>query len=354
MPKHTPSPAAARSTTGRWLLAGWHLVQAGVLLYGLGTSGYVLARIAAGERWNVVAFANNFVPWWALGGAAAACVGLVPRRRWLLVPPNVPVIVLFVASYGPMLLPHASGAGTSGAPTLIAATYNIKASQSDPARVLDVIAGLDADIVGLQELGPDHAARLDETLAERYPYRVLVPELPTAGVGLLSRWPVVDHTVFRPLPDSMFSLRAVLDVGGVPVTVYVVHPSPPRNVLLPVTYDDDRRNTEIAILRGEYLLAERGPVIVLGDFNMSDQSTPYHQMTALLSDAFREAGRGLGFSFPDVGRGMPPLLRIDYVWHSAQFAALDARAGTDSGTSDHRPVIATLALKPEFAGQPEG
>ena len=342
-----------RSFLTRLLLASWHLVQAAVLLYGLSMCGYLLARAAIGERWNVVAFANNFVPWWALGGAVAAGIALVSRRRWLLIPPNAPIIVMFVVSYGYLLLPRESEAGPADhGPALTAATYNIIASQSDPAHVVDVIADLDADITGLQELGPQHAARVDEALAARYPYRVLYPLLPVHGVGLLSRYPIIDHTLFRPLPDSMLHLRAVLDVDGTLITVYVVHPSPPRNVLLPFTYDDDRRNMEITILREDYLQAEDGPLIVLGDFNMSDQSTPYRQMDALLTDAFREAGRGLGFSFPDAQRslfsGLPLLLRIDYVWHSAHFSALDARVGHDSGTSDHRPVVAVLAFSPEF------
>lgn len=349
METHDPVPRPIRA---RLLLAGWHVMRAGVLLYGLNMCGYVLARATIGERWNVVAFANNFVPWWAFGGAVTAGIALVSRRRWLLVPPNVPIIVLFVVNYGYLLVPRASEAGPANrGPTLTAATYNVIASQSDPVRVVDVIGDLDADIAGLQELGPRHATRIDEVLAARYPYRVLYPMLPVHGVGLLSRYPVIEHSVFRPFPDSMLHLRAVLDVDGSRVTVYVVHPSPPRDVLLPFTYNDARRNTEITILREDYLEAEHGPLIVLGDFNMSDQSTPYRQVDVLLTDAFREAGHGLGFSFPDSQRslfgGLPLLLRIDYIWHSAHFSALDARVGHDSGTSDHRPVTAVLALSSE-------
>jgi len=52
--------------------AAWTLIQAGMLLYGLAMTVYLLARLATGERWKWVALADNFVPWWALGGLAAA------------------------------------------------------------------------------------------------------------------------------------------------------------------------------------------------------------------------------------------------------------------------------------------
>lgn len=59
------------------------------------------------------------------------------------------------------------------------------------------------------------------------------------------------------------------------------------------------------------------------------------------------------FSFPSAGWGFGhtarmahipfPLLRIDYIWHTADLAARRAYVGPDVG-SDHRPVIAELQL----------
>jgi endonuclease/exonuclease/phosphatase (EEP) superfamily protein YafD len=41
---------------------------------------------------------------------------------------------------------------------------------------------------------------------------------------------------------------------------------------------------------------------------------------------------------------MPPLVRIDYVWHSDDFHAVEAALGPYLG-SDHLPVTAALALE---------
>ncbi|MBN2305515.1 MAG: endonuclease/exonuclease/phosphatase family protein [Anaerolineae bacterium] len=333
----------------RMVFAVWTLVQAGMVLYGLGISGYLLARVTVGERWNVIAFANNFVPWWALGCLVLAGIGLISRRRWVLIAVQLPGLIAFVVLYGGLLLPRGSAASAGDGPRLTVATYNTLSSTSDPARVVNVIAGLDADIVGLQELGPVHTDRIADELAEQYPYQSLHPALPVHGVGLLSRYPILEATAFEPVPGAMLHMRAVLDVDGVRLTVYVAHPPPPKQAFSPLTYNAEYRDRQIAILRDDYLTHDTGPVIVMGDFNMTDQSDAYRALDRLLDDAYREAGRGLGFTFPGSIKSalvvMPPLLRIDYVWYNTYFVAVDAWKVNDSGTSDHYPVAAILTLK---------
>ena len=89
-------------------------------------------------------------------------------------------------------------------------------------------------------------------------------------------------------------------------------------------------------------------LIVLGDLNLPDRSGAYRQLTTRLDDAHREAGWGLGYTFPQGlvwGRfWVPfPFLRTDYVLHSPDIRALDIQRGTPSG-SDHLPVVARLGL----------
>ncbi len=344
----TPTPLLAESL--RLLRAVWHVLQVSILLYGVGMSAYVLTFAALGERWPWIAFANNFLPWWALGAALAAVIALVTRWRWLLVAVQIPVLIAFAVLYGDLLLPPGSTADAGG-PTFTAATYNIIASVSDPQAVTDNIATFDADIVGLQEVGPAHSAQLERDLAEEYPFQAHYPELPVHGVSLLSRYPITRAEPFRPFANSMRYLRAEIDLDGVPLVVYVVHPPTPSRVMIPTAYDTQRRDAEIEILRRDYLAHESGPVIVLGDFNMVDLSDAYRAMDADFDDAFRTAGRGLGFTFPAVESWelFPRMLRIDYVWYNRGVVARDARVGDDSGTSDHLPVIAVLALTQDSA-----
>jgi vancomycin resistance protein VanJ len=353
-----PSTATRLPRMLRQLLCAlWQLVQAGVLLYGLATTGYLLARGLVGEQWAVVAFANNFLPWWSLGGLLLGLVALFSHRRWLLAALQVPVILAFVVLYGPLLLPRDPGEVAGGGPALTIASYNTLSALSDPARVLDVVADLQTDVIGLQELGPDHADLLAAQLSGDYPYQALYPELPVHGVGLLSRYPILSEEVIRLAPGAMLTLRAELDIAGTPVTLLVTHPPTPTGFLSPVTYNTERRDAEIALLIAEHIRpALDGPLLVIGDFNLTDQSNAYRDLDALLDDAYRDAGPGLGFTFPASLFNITdsvPLLRIDFIWYNRHFVAREAWTGEDAGTSDHLPVAATLVLKTEPMGQGE-
>ena len=44
------------------------------------------------------------------------------------------------------------------------------------------------------------------------------------------------------------------------------------------------------------------PILIAGDFNMTDQTDDYRRLTAKFSDTFREVGWGMGFTFPDAAR----------------------------------------------------
>ena len=61
-----------------------------------------------------------------------------------------------------------------------------------------------------------------------------------------------------------------------------------------------------------------------------------------MHDSFREAAIGLGATWPANAAPWPPLLRLDYVWHSDGLRAVSAETGPHLG-SDHLPLVVTLA-----------
>jgi hypothetical protein len=68
-------------------------------------------------------------------------------------------------------------------------------------------------------------------------------------------------------------------------------------------------------------------------------------LTTTLVDSFRAAGQGMGYTYPADGFGpLPPLMRLDYIFHSSHFQSLSARTLPSQGLSDHLPLMATLAL----------
>lgn len=324
-------------------------VQAVIALYGLATVAYLAARAAVGEQWSAVGWANNFVLWMSVGALGMAILALLFRRRWLLIALQVPMLVAFGLLFGDLLLPHDSAAVADAEAEFGVAVYNTHSQDSDPAQVAQTVLALDADVIGLNEVGYEHADQIEAATQDRYPYQVWHPQPTVHGVALVSRYPILEAATFLPQHDSNLHLRAVLDVDGTPVTVFVAHPPSPTSPFFPLGYEDGPRNTELADLRAR-IAAETGPVLVLCDCNMSDQSDPYRALDALLDDAFRAAGRGFGLTFPYGRAFLPPLVRIDYIWISADFMALDAHPANGSGTSDHRPIMADLALRREAAG----
>jgi endonuclease/exonuclease/phosphatase family metal-dependent hydrolase len=86
-----------------------------------------------------------------------------------------------------------------------------------------------------------------------------------------------------------------------------------------------------------HILKSPYPVIVCGDFNDSPISYNYHQMRHNLSDAFVEAGVGVGHTYQEYF----PSFRIDYILYSPILKATSYRSPRVK-YSDHYPVVATL------------
>lgn len=210
-------------------------------------------------------------------------------------------------------------------------------------RVAELISDLDTDIVALHEVTPDLADEIVRLSASNYPYRVIRPDANGSGIVLLSRYPITQHQVFSVFRESILNLKADIDVYGTSVAVYLARPKSPLGGFQPFSYDTALRDADLANLQ-ERLESEEGPVLVLCDCNMSDQSDAYQELDRLLDDAFREVGHGFGFTFR-YRSFLPYMVRIDYVWHNDYFVAIDAQTRNDPDLSDHRPMFATLILK---------
>jgi endonuclease/exonuclease/phosphatase family metal-dependent hydrolase len=76
------------------------------------------------------------------------------------------------------------------------------------------------------------------------------------------------------------------------------------------------------------------PVVVCGDFNDIPYSYTYFSLKKYLSNAFEEAGNGMGFSY----NGKLFFLRIDNQFFSPELEAVDFVTHRDVPFSDHFPV----------------
>jgi len=219
-------------------------------------------------------------------------------------------------------------------------TFNVGDGAAQPADLARVLKESGADIVGLQEVTRKQADGLAELLAQTYPYQIFIKDgIP--GKGLLSRYPIT-HSEELDLDPGRPDLLAELDVNDQALRVIVVHPQPPR------IHPDGihwTAQTEAQFQRLSELASDGKPTVLLGDFNMTEHNPHYSVLVkAGLTDAYREAGQGPGNTFPLRWGLLPliPLVRIDYIWHSAPLQTVEAKVGADAG-SDHLPVLATMA-----------
>ena len=271
------------------------------------------------------------------------------QRRWSAFIPLCLPLVTFLALFGELFwpLPLFKARADHHSPSLTAMTFNVLYSNQEYGGLARSIQAASPDLVGLQELTPPSAEALAGMLEADYPYSTLRPLESGRSVGLLSRYPLESVTWFK-LPPLDNALHATIRLEGQRIHVFVVHLSPnnffnyPRAEFIPLVIERyGRRAAEVTRLQEEVGPLNE-PVVLLCDCNMSDTSEAYTRLQAFLRDSFREAGWGLGHTL--IPPGAPfPVQRIDYVWHSAEFNAIEAKVGQEDG-SDHLPVVAQLRL----------
>ena len=310
--------------------------------------GWAVAYFLLGDRW-----------WWLFAlSSVAIClfvpvpiilaIGLAGRRRDLLIA-SAAFMLLGAYLYGGTLLPRPRPAAAAG-PTLTVMSFNMYGFNQHPEAVVAAIRASQADVIGLQELSAGAAAAIRRDLAQAYPYQALDPQPSVFGMGAISRYPL-DWTG-ETLPGRWVGNPQVLrlDVGGTPVTLVNAHAIP---LLAGPDFDQAVREREAqARTIATFAAGNTDSLVVTGDFNTTDLSYAHRIITSALSDSWREAGWSFGGTFPGGnvsigGRDFSTpawVTRIDYVFHSRDMIALSSRIGPWDGYSDHRPVIATLAL----------
>ncbi|KAA9165616.1 metal-dependent hydrolase [Amycolatopsis acidicola] len=247
----------------------------------------------------------------------------------------------------------APAAEASPARDLRVATYNIHAGAGednvyDLGRTAAAIRSLDADVIGLEEVDvhwgersqfADEAGQLARELGMQVffaPIYDLPPDRQFGG-ALLSRFPILsaeNHEITRlstqdadpvPAPAPGFG-EVTVNVRGVFVHVYCTH--------LDYRPDPSVRRTQVDdMLR--VLAEDRGPKVLVGDFN-ADASAPE---LAALWGPLRDAAPQGGPTYPAVD----PVSRIDLITVSPDVAVQGAHE-VATVASDHRPVVADVRV----------
>ena len=279
------------------------------------------------------------------------------RRSPPLIGGSLAAVAAFALIWGGLFWPDARP--EPGGPVLTVMTYNVLGPNPDPAGVIEALQASDADVIALLEVSPLIAAAIEGELTEAYPYQRLAPQGDTTGSAVISRLPFESLDIHMDDPEWIGPPMLVeVDFSGTPFVLVIAHSASGSAFIT--------ARERQARLISDYVARQDLPVIVMGDFNALDTNESYGVLTEHMYDAWREAGNGLGNTFPGASRDDSPgskrpnvfgvdlpkwLIRIDYVFCSYDWQPIEARIGPWDGKSDHRPVIAEVALRPhEYAG----
>jgi endonuclease/exonuclease/phosphatase family metal-dependent hydrolase len=236
----------------------------------------------------------------------------------------------------------------SGKPVMLQLyTHNLHAEQKLLDDYVQNIRDARPDIIALQEVSREAADYLIRSLGD-YPYHaVQVSGNSYTGMAIFSRYPIEAQRAW-PLPREL--MRVEMNVLGRLIVVYSVHPTSPGNTGL----NTAPRSRDITFALEDAAQTD-APTLLMGDFNMEDGSDDYRKVAKAYTDVYRATNKDTGVTYPDYSHPQarvnarlpgftPLLLRLDYIFASADFQVVEAKVWPSSGGSDHRPVVGTVKL----------
>jgi vancomycin resistance protein VanJ len=325
-------------------------LAAPVFPYAALLTGWAIAHRLVGDGFWLLALVNACAVYLFAPLPVAMFLALLAQRRAAWISLAI-VALLFVGFFGGEFTPPApivhAGDDT---PTLTVMTYNVLYTSKDTAPIAASVAQTEPDVIAFQELPYLRAQALAQEIGERYPYRTpVVADRCYVQVAIWSRHPILKIEDVD--PDVFCRLRSVvIDFEGQPVRVVNVHAWPYPGIDRKSVEQSFRWRREQIDLILDMVAGQPEPLVLLGDLNSAPMSEVYGTLATHFTDAFTEAGWGLGHTWPTEGGhwwSIPypaRLVRIDYIFHSAGWRAEEAWVGEWDGVSDHHPVVARLQL----------
>ena len=331
------------------------------VLYVLALIAHLILRAVVGDEVWWVALLNNLTPYFFLPLILIFVFAILFRWRRMIF---LSVILLVTGGllYLPRFLPRSVEPMDGTAIRVL--TYNIFPDNRQLTDDIGWIRTQEADIILLQEINPLRATEVINAVSvfsASHPYRSY--QAGDVGNLIISAFPIIEEQ-----NGNNDQQRVVLDILGQEVVVFNVHFPMPINPEAPtvdlsefdlpdlevpgapaviLSYSPEQRDILVRDWL-EDINTEELPIIAAGDFNLSDQSQPYRDIGAKLQDAYLETSVGLGATWQagdaeEFEAFLPPLFRLDYVWHTEELQAVGSALSEPMG-SDHLALVVDLML----------
>jgi vancomycin resistance protein VanJ len=242
-------------------------------------------------------------------------------------------------------------------PSLSVMTFNVLAWHNHTSPLIQTILQENPDVLFIQELNNNLARALQDELIHIYPNQILHPLDNPRGIGTLSRYPIRETDIRLSEGWIGGPQVLILEWEGIEITMINIHMTSTTGISSQAHIERTFSLREAQASALVEFARQRGHTIISGDANAAPQNDSYRILTSELYDAWREAGFGLGHTFPgsaipgsdrpSFGNWYVPrwLSRIDYIFYSSHFQAIEARTSIVDGVSDHRGVKAVLIAK---------
>ena len=218
--------------------------------------------------------------------------------------------------------------------TLTVAQVNVLQFNQRHERVALQVEALGADVIAFQEVDQAWADSLVKVLAHTYPFFSLAPQDNCYGMALFSKVPLED--IQLRFWEGYPAISARISSQGQDTLILSLHAASP---VTPQRYQ--ARNKQL-MAAASFMKNSKLPTLLIGDLN----TVPWDPaLKPLFESASLQDSRAKHYTatWPSyLGRwGIP----IDYVLHSEHWQRLSHQSVRILG-SDHRAMVATLAMKP--------
>ncbi|MEG4533604.1 endonuclease/exonuclease/phosphatase family protein [Microcoleus sp. D2_18a_D3] len=319
---------------------------------------YFILNLIFWDRLSIIALITTFIPLIFFPTFLLPLIGLlIIKKRWFTIISAIACILLISWLHVKYFSPAPINI-TNSQPSIKILSHNVSWYKTQSPTLFKLIDQQKPDIIFLQEMVQTPTQRAFPWLKADYPYQI-----GTHSVGIFSKYPIVSSEILHLAGHPEKQQRAIIKFNEQEVVIYNMQATGPwlkiskkwRFLKIPV-YIYGNRSPEIQDLV-QRVERETLPVIVAGDFNMTDETQDYDRVQKVMQDSFRKAGFGFGFTWPhgwelkflvkrSNWRLNYPVFRIDYIWYSKHWGAKSSSV-LEATESDHLPVGAELILLKE-------
>ena len=213
---------------------------------------------------------------------------------------------------------------------------NVNSANSEHQRLIDLIQQESPDILVLLEINDAWLNSL-QTIKTTYPFEKAIARNDNFGIAVFSKLYLdkaeVRYWGNRGLPSLMLNYQW----QGQGITLLATHPLPP------ITKDMMQQRDTQLLQAAATAAQQSGPVIMLGDFNITPWSSAFNQSIELSGFSNCRNGFGILPTWPAQLKWPALMIPIDHCLASDAITVSELRTGDDIG-SDHLPLIIELQL----------